>query len=376
MKQQSIGLLAFSHYSMSNYGGILQACALKKSLLDFSENVNNRIENICYNPKSYHPTRKHLILSSIYNKLIKPLINDKKRQIRTKDFYDKYMFFGSKALNDDEILDHINNNFSKVIIGSDQVLNPQINNYSGLYLGEGISAKVYYYAASFGSSLIDDSWKNSILKNRNNFSSISVREKTGKEIFKSLGFKNVRVDIDPTLLVKKEEWVKLASKCLVKYPKKYVFCYIMPGNKIVVNKIKRAAKKIARQRNASIVYCGQKDYKRILENHNLSGVGPIEWIYGIANAEAVVTNSFHGVAFSVNLNKPFVAFTNKNHASERSDFSSRIYDFTSALSLEKNVDPQEESFGFIFEETFVLQNRILETMRQESLSYLRGILDD
>lgn len=374
--KQTIGLLAFSDYSMLNYGGVLQAFALKKALCNLNDCDTRTIQNICYKPNAYHSSRKHFIVSSIYNFLVKPLIADRKRTKRTKDFYNQYIFSYHQSFEKNNILSFINKTYSKIIIGSDQVLNPQINNYSEVYLGNGITAKIYYYAASFGSSSIDEKWKNAILNNKKNLNSMSVREQTGKTMFNSLGFNNVRVDIDPTLLLEKEEWKKLANNNSIKFPTKYVFCYIMPGNKNVVKKIKRTAQTIARKRKCSVIYCGQKDYTRLFERHNVSGIGPIEWVYAILNAEAVVTNSFHGTAFAINLNKPFIAFTNKNCDSERNNFSSRIYDLAGLLSLNKHIDPKTENFDYIFELDFDYQNRILNDLRKESLTYLRGILND
>lgn len=52
------------------------------------------------------------------------------------------------------------------------------------------------------------------------------------------------------------------------------------------------------------------DFYGDLDIKHLRGLGPMEFVSYLANAEYVFTNSFHGTAFSVNLHKNFFAEVN------------------------------------------------------------------
>lgn len=54
--------------------------------------------------------------------------------------------------------------------------------------------------------------------------------------------------------------------------------------------------------NETIVYENGNEQKII--------IGPSEWVGLISDAEYVVTDSFHGTAFSINFNKPFTTLVN------------------------------------------------------------------
>lgn len=57
----------------------------------------------------------------------------------------------------------------------------------------------------------------------NKFNNVSVREEQGKKIIKELYNKDVKVVLDPTLLLTKDEWINSLN---IKANKdKYILCY-------------------------------------------------------------------------------------------------------------------------------------------------------
>lgn len=374
MEKKRIGILSYSAYGMKNYGGILQAFALREAIEKMSPDIE--AENIRFLPRpAYSRSKLRALISSVYQRVVVPLIKNREREKRTRDFYDSFMFRGNYASDELSVVEYVNANFDKLIIGSDQVLNPFINSYSEIYLGKGINLKTYFYAASFGVGIIDERWKSRLIANLGNVQKKSFREETGVRIVENLGFEG-RVDLDPTLLISKEEWLRHCKAVHLKLPEKYIFCYIMPGNKQVVRLIKKVAKKIAKEKGMKIIYCGQKDYMRFVEPFRDKGdYGPLEWLYALSRSSIVLTNSFHGTAFSVNFSKPFLAFTNSGRSSSTNNFSSRIVDFLSMLNLSKLVDSPEKCEE-AFEIDYSQVNEILTSLRADSLGYLKEVLDD
>lgn len=360
---------------MLNYGGILQAFALKEVVKKESKNFYF-VENINFMPQeSYYLSAKHKFISKFYQSLIVPIIKDRKRIQRTINFYNSYMFNEGYSSDKESVINYINKNIDKVIIGSDQVLNPFINNYCDLYLGKNITSKKYFYAASFGAKTIDKRWEKMLLDNVSGIKGISFRENTGFQIANRLNIEG-RVDLDPTLLLSCFEWGSYVEKLHIKLPQKYIFCYIMPGNKKITSLIKKKARKISKQYKYKIVYCGQKDFMRFLEPFkNKSSYGPLEWLYAIKNSSFVLTNSFHGTAFAVNFNKPFLSFTNNYGSTEKTNFSSRIYDFLDELNLLDRVD-NDISVKNIFCIDYNYANKRLNQLKDESIKYIRKIIND
>ena len=132
----------------------------------------------------------------------------------------------------------------------------------------------------------------------NKFNVISVRENKAKEILEKL-IKNrdIRVDIDPTLLLNKNEWEKIAIK---PKEKDYIIMYLMHKNKSTFE----FAKKLAKETNCKIIFIADTVKRRIKAKYKYS-VSPEEWLGYFLNAKYVITNSFHGLAFSINMNKNF-----------------------------------------------------------------------
>ena len=132
-----------------------------------------------------------------------------------------------------------------------------------------------------------------------------MREKSAVNYVKSyLGIKPIFV-IDPTLLIDKKYYLNIIKdykqNSLIK-EEKYIFTYLFGRQKNIQKFIKYASKKL-----------GYKIYAvRQRDNNSIK-----KFIYGIANSNAVITNSFHGTVFSIMFKKPFITFFLKNSPRER-----------------------------------------------------------
>lgn len=189
------------------------------------------------------------------------------------------------------------------ITGSDQVFNPNRidEERKAFYLDFGDpTVKRIAYAASFGVNSVPEDRKLEIAKRLSAFSSISVREESGLALVHSLSEKTATEVLDPVFLNGKEFWKKSAEK----YPvgnKQYLLYYRLMDEK----KSDDIAQKIAKEKKLKLVVITD-GFLKWRANRVLRDVGPQEFLYLFDNAEYIVTNSFHGVAFSLIFEKQFI----------------------------------------------------------------------
>jgi len=263
--------------------------------------------------------------------------------------------------------------FDACIVGSDQVWRPR---YAGdklpdffLSFLKGRQTKKIAYAASFGTEEWEFSSEQteqcSILLKE--FDSVSVRENSGVKLCsEKLGVAATQV-LDPTLVLQQDEYLKLA-KPLENGKKIELFAYLIDTTADKDDVIT----KIATHFNYTI-----SRIKKVTLREEIAGlaeqpvVSPVEdWLYNFANAKFIVTDSFHGCAFSILFNKPFVVYASLSRGLSR---------FTSLLSMfgleSRLLYSSEELNNKVLEDIdWKPVNAVLARNREQSLSFLEQAL--
>ncbi len=162
------------------------------------------------------------------------------------------------------------------------------------------------------------------------FEKISVREESGSKIISEIKNREIPITLDPTLLLTKSEWAEKFN--LKENSKKYLLAYFLGYNK---NHWKRT-ESLAQKLNLEIVIIPvfEKDLKR---NGVVLGLGPEEFLDLSYNASYVCTDSFHGVAFSVNFGKSFTCFE-RFKSNDKENQNTRIYNILEKLDLKERLD--------------------------------------
>lgn len=202
--------------------------------------------------------------------------------------------------NSKDVLDSIGDDYDYFVTGSDQVWNPHfIQGLEKIYfLNFAEKRKRISYAASFGIIDLPDEYSRKIKPFLSEMEAVSVREETGAKIVKDISGRDAVVLVDPTLLLSREKWLSIAKEAEGKPQTKYVLSYFLgEKNPETLHLIKTVADK----KGLQIVRLS--DYK----DKNAYRTGPSEFIDYVNSAEAVFTDSFHGVVFSVLMGVPFVA---------------------------------------------------------------------
>lgn len=185
------------------------------------------------------------------------------------------------------------------MVGSDQTWNPSfIINPNKVFARFVPEEKRMSFSTSLGVSKLPEKCKPVFAKALSEIPHISVREESGAKIVEELTGNPCTVLLDPTLILSKKKWEELATHSPVEVPKqKYIFSYFLAYNRTYRKYVKNLAKK----NNLKIVNINKYTSKYFYSD-------PLAFVKLIQNAELVCTNSFHGHAFSVCLEKPFVSF--------------------------------------------------------------------
>ena len=259
------------------------------------------------------------------------------------------------------------------LTGSDQVWNS--------YYNEGIDRSYYLdfvpagrnkfaYAASIGMNDFPENEKKETRELLSQYKYISVREQKAKQILENLGLRNIQVVLDPTLLLTKTDWLKLVDISVFKKKEPYLLIYSV-GEKSENELIKDIVYKIVQNKKMS-VYC--VSYGRRLHSMNF---GDKKFRYAtlpvflslFAQADFVVVSSFHGTAFSINMNKDFISVT-------PSKFNSRVDNILNICELQERKISDINSFSnkLLDNIDYSKVNKILADEREKSMNFIKKIM--
>lgn len=249
------------------------------------------------------------------------------------------------------------------VTGSDQVWNSQYNEGvdKGFFLEYAPSdKKKIAYVASFGKTKLDDSEIVITKKYLQKYDAISVREDAAVKIVNELGYPACCI-IDPTLQIRKEDWLKIASERLVK--EKYLILMLLYNED---NGATEYARKIADKKGLKLVKISWDLKKPELVDKLMTHRSPQDFLSLFHYADFVVTNSFHGLAFSINLNKQFVVVP-------RNEFNSRIESLLRLVGLEDRLIKEDKLDVVDKKIQYNNVNTILNVEREKATKFIESI---
>lgn len=319
MISMKIGIITLPLHT--NYGGILQAYALQTTL----EQMGHQVE-ILEEPLVY----KHASLNRYIRRILKKCVG-KRSIINYEGFMRKWQprvaaninqfintYIHRRIVKFDSLSD---GEYDAFVVGSDQVWRPSYNHHiKNAFLGfaeNWKNVKRIAYAASFGV----DNWEfteeqtDECKKLIQKFDFVSVREDTAVNLCKEqLGIVATHV-LDPTMLLSVDNYQKLIGELKIS-DKPYLFSYLLDESEEKINILKDICNKL----NLPIRKIKlENDISKIPMSRLKSLIYPSiqEWLASFAQADFVVTDSFHGTAFSIIFNKPFVVLPNKGRGVSR-----------------------------------------------------------
>lgn len=338
-----------------NYGSALQAYAMSEIMKIYCGSVTV----INYIPERYSFKNKYFKHKNLLG-LIKCLIVfpfRAKYQIVFKRFLQQRIALTKCCSRITDITTNTGNK-SIYIAGSDQIWNSNYNKGvdPAYYLDFAPTESVKIaYAASFGKSKLNDNELEETKTLLNNFNYISVREENAVEILESLGIHDSIHVLDPTFLLDKNEW--LLRFGTVKKIEPYLLVYALDNDEASLVKI---GKQIANRFKLKVRLICFGYYKMNIDGLDecLIYKSPDVFVQEMLGAAYVVTNSFHGLAFSINLNKQFIAV-------RRKEYNSRLESLLHIFGLERRLIDKSKGFEITLVENLIDYSHINEIINIE-----------
>lgn len=283
-----------------------------------------------------------------------------KRNINMKKWIDQNLEV--KIFNSYEDLKKFQNNYFAFVCGSDQIWNNNNGKVNPFYyLQFAPYNKRIAYAPSIGREFIPDDIQEEFAKYVKEIKYLSIREKKGAEIINKLTGIKCPVYADPTLLLCENEWINILKLKKTKEDK-YIFVYLLNYNVKLLNEIKSYAKSV----NVKIKYYVPKS-KSI--DHNLCD-DPFTFLQNLYNSSYVITDSYHGMLFSINFNKEFLIFKRFSN-NDPINQNSRVFNILNEFKLgDRLLDNNNFKISFSRKIDYDFCNSILNEKRKESMKFL------
>ena len=375
-KKKKIGTLTFSF--SSNPGSVLQAYALQNvleqlgydaSIINYQKTSADKPvwgQNVFYPPISKWTPSK---LLDWINRIVAYPVRMRKYLAFFKKYYNDYT---EKSCSKEELA-VIEKKYDKFIVGSDQVWNLDSINVDYTYFLDFVSdnSKKVSYAASFGQKGVPDDKREEVISLLKGFSAISVREQDGVSTVHELIGKNAEWVVDPSLLIDEKVWHSMAE---APAEKDYVFLYLRESSK----RLEAYANDLAKKFNLKVIKV-VVHWKYNEKGKKVGAVGPLEWLGYMKHARYIVTNSFHGICFSLAFEKEFVVDMLK---AGRSSTNPRIVGLLEQFELHDRFIDSYISETRVLDEPAVPKsidyesvNKIKQSRRQQSLDYLKKSIE-
>lgn len=358
----NIGILTFA--GTSNFGASLQAYALQQVILGKGHTCEI-IRYECPSIKAVHDPKRAFRSRGILL-FIAPIrfLSYKKRMDKFVKFDKEFCVLSEKC--DSSSIKKITEKYDKIIVGSDQVWNPEITGNDLSFFLDFIddSNKKCSYAASIGKEYYSSNCEiyESLI---NKFSIISVREQNTANILQQrINRKDITCDVDPTILLR-EEWTKFVKSSYEKND--YILLYLTPTD----NEFIKTIKQFAETNNCRIIHLSRSMRQKHSGIKRISNVSPADFINYIAHAKYVITGSFHALCFSIMLRKDF--YVTSSPVKER---SGRLMQFLSCLGLEDRIISSDKYNIQKIQNDYDLVDKELDKLRDKSFCTIDKILNE
>ena len=367
-----VGLITY--HSAYNFGSVLQAYATESVLNQLGCETVVLNYRIPFQKKFYGLLGygEGIIKAPIKKLLMLPQLS--KRIIR-KNKYEKFIskMNLSKEINSPYEFNNNFKDFDLFVSGSDQIWNLHSNEFinSGKeYMDPYLLSFTNKRKVSYASSIVNmtDDELLSIKDKLEKFDYISCREQLAVERLNQIITKKASKVIDPTFLLTSENWGKLAQSN--KIEKNYILYYSLKGFRNIrkdLIKLSNLSEKYDMQVIALTPLAPVVHKKNVI---NFTDAGPVDFLTLIKNASLVVTDSYHGMLFSINFRKEFYYLKNVPGAN-----FVRTDDVLSLLDLNSRIIKDVNLINIYNKVNYDFTDQKLPVLREESINYLKNAIN-
>lgn len=368
---------------VNNYGAELQAYATQKALqlMGYDAEI---IDYLFYkNPrhkrtKMSAPTAKISLKKHLQEFLFPIIANWKARNYREaqdarNEKFEQFHTDNTKQSACYDTIDKLNSaefDYDVLVSGSDQIWNPGVYSSLDPYLLRFGTDKMkrVAYASSFGVSSLPEDVKDYYKEALQNYSAISVREDKAVELVKNVSGCDAQLVLDPTLLLNKEQWLEVAKPVENIPNEPYILIYELSN----IPYIKQVALYLSKETGMPIVRICKNASPEDLDPEitNIIDAGPAEFLYLFDKAGFIVTNSFHGTAFSINFGKQFYTVIPKGKSN-----NSRQKSILKLMKCEERMLIEGSAMPEIKPLDTTKVDEFLQNERENSMNFLKKALD-
>lgn len=250
------------------------------------------------------------------------------------------------------------------LVGSDQVWNSTYNGAAdGSYLLSFVpkGARRASYAASIGRDDIPEVDAERFVSILPTFDGVSVREARATEILRQLDI-DCRQDLDPVFLYGRKEWSRIASE--KGSGERYVLVYVIAQN---YGEMVAQAREVADHLGAKLYVLSVRPIRSAGVDRNFIFANPSDFLGLFSRAEFVISNSFHGTAFSIIFHRRFLTYATR--------YNSRIESILGFTGLESRLvrdHYSDEQLGSTI--NWADADQAIEDGVESAKAYLSGLL--
>ncbi len=371
MERSSLPVALMTWYTYRNYGSALQASALYRVV----KSLGYAPQMIRHLPKGDALTQQTKLWQPYFKKIHR-LFNRAHRTVITPQQEALFADYLAQRVTETPLcntyhdLFALNRDFAAFVCGSDQIWSPTCfdENYFLSFVED--DRKRVAYAPSLGMMRLEHpDAAPQMAAQISRFSHLSVREVQGAAIIRDLTGQQATVVADPTLLLTAADWDEYAAVAGCNtLPGDYILCYFLGDARRYAGYVKRLSQKTGLPAYVIPVTAAQHADPSAVP----FGVGPREFVSLIRGAKHVCTDSFHGMAFSVNYRVPFTVF--KRFAdNDPKNQNSRILSLLDRLQLSHRLtDPKGALLPVACD--FSVAEQPLAQLREASLDFLKASL--
>lgn len=371
---KKVGVLTF--FRPINNGAVLQACALSKIVLPGlgyeGELIDYRLERIEVD-RAIFGIKRIRREKGIFRKMRRVIADFVRFPINCSEkklfdtFINRFLPVGSDAFFSSGDLKKKCQKYDAYIVGSDLVWSPTMTDgldpvYFLTFVRNG-KLKIAY-APSIGTTDLSEKNIKDFRRLLSKMDAVSVREVSSAIQLEKLTGYEVRNVLDPTLLTVADDWKEFYPQSKLEEDK-YIFVFALESSPILVDTVN----KLAKERNVQLIVYGRRNrlYKAKKVIFTDGKCGPSEFLNYIKNADKVVTNSFHGCAFSIIFHRDFYCIPHTTRGVRMVDLLNEL-DLSARIITDSGYLPKEK-----IDYDHVERKR--STLRVNSLNYLRSSLE-
>ncbi len=375
-----VGIMTF--YSARNYGAALQAYALQTVIeaQGCSSQFINWHDNYGVKGTRASSFSKYISFFKLFGCSTKRYFRSKVLYSQTTDefvkFRLKYLDVDSRPAYDEIDLAEIAKSYKGIIAGSDMVWSDIGQSLDAFFLQFAPFEKRGSYAPSLtGVKQFDEERTATFARYIDSIKYLSFREKEGCTFAAQNCNKRALQVVDPTLLMTKSEWQKSLSLPSRPQTKKYILCYMFGGTP---QKLLKKITAIAVDNGLEIRFIpmSPNEFESEIKGGYTGVYGPKDFVDLFLNASFVVTNSYHGLLFSLISQIPFAVIEREKENKWKQN-EGRISNILNLIGqgnrlIENETQLNKDQLTINYEHI----NQLLKPAIQSSYDYLVNQIND